>query len=456
MKKLLKIAFFILLCNFINLILIGEPIPKQKGFPACSDGEIYGQIKVANLLLDEKKELIFGAVDGRVHVYKADGKEITTGMNTSDTPQLILWPAQTGGPIMSSVEVADLDGDGKQEVIATSYDNKIYIFNSTGFRKAVMDLGGTASFNTPVIADLDGNGDKEIVCTSWGGKLKVFNKRGELLWEQHLGARISAPPVVKDLDCKPDSKTKARKQEIIVKTDTGYINVFKANGRNQPGFPKRVSNPTGYWPTTPVAADLDGDGEREILVPATHPPGIVVLSDKGNILKKIKLKDDIADTLLIEDADKDGNPDILFASENGKIGIINVQDTMRKSGDSVFPVYLPGFPKKVAPFIQAVPQFTDINGDGEREIIYTAYNPKAKGKKVGWIGAIDLNGRKIEGFPLYIGKTLSRLTISDIDNDGDMELIVAGGIARTALQLHVFDCQVARQIKIAIIGRIYE
>ena len=70
-----------------------------QGFEAQVHGDIYGQPKVIeDFDGDGKKDIVFGATDGKVHIFSSSGKEIFRPP---------YWPKQTGGPILAEVQLAD-------------------------------------------------------------------------------------------------------------------------------------------------------------------------------------------------------------------------------------------------------------------------------------------------------------------------------------------------------------
>jgi outer membrane protein assembly factor BamB len=445
--KLVIRNVFLLFLMFLSFPLYSQ-VPYQEGFPAHSYGDIYGQIKVVDLDGDGKKEMIFGAVDGGIHIYDSKGKEIRTGF----------FPKRTGGPIMSDVEVADVDGDGKKEIIATSFDGRIYVLNNKGKVKWEKKLGSSAVFNSPVVVDLNGDGKKEIIASSVAGEVRVFNSDGEEKWHRMANSQLSSSPIIADLD----GEQKGNK-EVILRNNIGEIEVYTDKGLNKRGFPVAVGGNVDFWPYEPAAADIDGDGKKEIIIPnpstsrGAQDQTIAIINKEGKIVKRIRVGMNIADKVKIADINGDGNPDMVFATEDGKIGIIDVKKTMEQDGSEVKPQYFPSWPKKVAKNIQAVPNIADVDGDGKLDIVFTAYNPKEKGLKCGKLCVIDPEtGRMKPGFPKYIGKSTSKVTFADLDGDGDVEIIVSGGLGLTGKQIHVFDCPAKLIFKLAVLGIKYE
>ena len=142
-------------------------------------------------------------------------------------------PINTGAPlsenynVIESAEpnpvVADLDGDGKQEILYSSYDGRVHAFwlDKTehgawpySVYKSTENIYRFAS--EPVVADLDNNGKAEVIFTSWTqkgskqyGKLHILNSEGYMLFETNLPTPRSsiitwngglAAPTLADID----------------------------------------------------------------------------------------------------------------------------------------------------------------------------------------------------------------------------------------------------------------
>jgi uncharacterized repeat protein (TIGR01451 family) len=119
-----------------------------------------------------------------------------------------------------------------------------------------------------VVADLDGDGRKEVI----GSGYSIFSldgATGKLEWRVAAGQDRSVPfrmnqwrtypgIVIADLDADGEL-------EIVTGHDGGYVSVYNHNGYFEPGWPRR---PTRYEPHSLAAYDLDGDGRMEIIMTA--------------------------------------------------------------------------------------------------------------------------------------------------------------------------------------------
>lgn len=178
----------------------------------------------------------------------------------------------------SSPAVADLDGDSAPEVIGSPYT--IFVLDgATGNLKWHMPSGYDRSQPNADsvgrtwpgigIADLDGNGDQEIITAHSGGYVSVYDQDGyfEPGWPQRPTDRELRGMSIYDLD-------QDGTMEIVVTAAIGsHTNtwVYEHNGTLRPGWP-RLSDESGYawgvYNDNSALGDLDGDGYGEIVVPS--------------------------------------------------------------------------------------------------------------------------------------------------------------------------------------------
>jgi len=105
--------------------------------------------------------------------------------------------------------IADLDGDGKKEILFSSYDGRLHAFwldkaehHSWPYSIYNASEGFYRFSSEPVVADLDNDGKAEVLFTSWAqkkqggaprlGKLHVLDYRGVVLHELNLPAPKSS------------------------------------------------------------------------------------------------------------------------------------------------------------------------------------------------------------------------------------------------------------------------
>ena len=115
--------------------------------------------------------------------------------------------------------------------------------------------------NSVVLADLDGDGTQEVIAALHSGRLHVWEINGEERFAelQGMGPGYSAPSVG-DID-------KDGQVEIIWATDWALYAV-RPYGSILPGFPVPRPSTNLEFRATPTLADLDGDGALDIILPA--------------------------------------------------------------------------------------------------------------------------------------------------------------------------------------------
>jgi len=428
MKKAIMNGFILMLvvAAFLPIGAVGEQKSDEsyQGFTAKVSGDIYGQVKVIpDIDGDGKRDLIFGATDGMVHIWSAKGTEIFRPPN---------WPKKTGGPILSEVNVVDLDRDNTSEIIVGSLDGKVYCLNQTGVERWTVDTRGTIRMSPPEVSDVDGTGNFNIFVGSRSGYVSRIDAQGKVIWEAQMTTSVSGKVVAVDLDS--DGK-----KEVIAKDDNGKVNVLKIEGNSYKGWPQSTV-PNLTWPFDVGATDLNGDGLREVYT-TTPDKKFIIWNTFGEKRNEFAISDGSHTAPRVADINGDGRDEFIIGQADG---VVMVCDENGKA--------LPGWPFTTKHSIYYSPQVIDIDGDGKMDIVYTAWNPEGVGKEAGYIMALSRDGQKLRGYPKFIGKSIAPLTFADLDGDGLLEMIAAGGINYTCEQLQVIPTKARIQIKIAVLG----
>ncbi len=188
-------------------------------------------------------------------------------------------PASGSGP--ASVTVADINGDGLPDLItANGSDGTVSVLLNNGdgtFATPVSYPAGTYAV-TVAVADLNGDGLPDLAVTDAGSNsVQVLLNDGQGGFGAPLPQGVGAHPVALVLD---DLNGDGKTDIVVADRDDNTIGVLLGNGDGS--FEPAVFIKTGAQPSWIDARDLSGDG-RPDLVTANYSDGSVsVFANTGD------------------------------------------------------------------------------------------------------------------------------------------------------------------------------
>jgi len=226
------------------------------------------------------------------------------------------------------VAAADLDGDGDNDAISVSgFDGRVVWYENTGLFDNTWTphiLAG-ASASSVEAADLDQDGDLDIVAgTFWyesdGGSPPTFTPRPIAT----LPAAADAVAVL-DLDRDGDLDVLTAGQE------DDRIAWYENDGALPPGWTTHVVSTTADFATGVYAADLDGDADMDLLSSSFFDNTIAWYENDGGSppswTKRAISTDAMgARSVFAADLDVDGDMDVLSASQSDAKVVWHVND----------------------------------------------------------------------------------------------------------------------------------
>ncbi len=278
------------------------------GWPQPLENTIRAGATVGDLDGDGVLEIV--AIDelGVIYAWKNNGAEFIDGDSNPLTPGV--FKRLSGSTFQySTPALADIDNDGKDEIIVGTEANQLYAFNGDGsnvpgFPVALSDdIAGS-----PAVGDVDGNGSLDIVVNVHNGNVRAITNTGANLWTRTLvnGNFFGPSPALADVD--GDGKL-----ETFIPASNGKLYVLTYTGADRPGFPVTYSTLT-YTESSPVVADIDGDGLLDVVL-GTEEKTIWGWNRNGVPLDGFPLTtgDAMRGVPTITDVDGDGDVDLVAA-----------------------------------------------------------------------------------------------------------------------------------------------
>jgi len=190
--------------------------------------------------------------------------------------------------------------------------------------------------------------------------------------------------------------------EIYFSSDSMMYGTWVA-GFDVPGFP---FNAGANISTSIAAGDLDGNGDKELVFGSTDGM-LYALINTGTQYLAYGQSDPIMGAPALSDLDQDGDLEIIFTASNDESGILYaIHDT----GDDVT-----GFPLDIPEKMVVGPAVADLDNDGVLDIVIVTVDSN--------IYAVDGTGIIKDGFPFITSASLSSpATLLDLDGDQDLEI----------------------------------
>lgn len=310
--------------------------------------------------------------------------------------------AVSDGYNSTQVLAADLNGDGKAEIVGTSFlsaSNRIRLLQNTSaggisFQvQSSLPLPSSAGGLDLTLADMDSDGKLDLISGNTGAS------SASVLLNTSTGASLSF---------------------------TGFsAATFSAGTGN--GRPRAIA-----------AGDLDNDGRPDLVLANTSTDDVSVLRNTSTGAGSITMRNagdfavpggfrssadqDFFD-LVVADLDNDGKRDIISMRE-GVAAVTVLRNTTTRAGDLSFAGFVNfSLPAGAAPVALAA---ADVDGDGRLDIVLLDDNSRAVSvlRNTSSAGAVSLAAPV--ALASFSNFALQSLQVGDLDGDGDADVLVGG------------------------------
>jgi hypothetical protein len=282
--------------------------------------------------------------DGDLDVFVGMGSGDTVFFENAGTASVPAFIAVATNPFglagvggYAAPELADIDGDGDLDAFVGNNLGDTHFFQNTGtaalpaFASPVVDPFGLTAVGwmaSPDLADLDGDGDLDALVGEFPGNLIFFRNTGSASVPA-FSAPLTNPfgffdmgshstPTLGDVDGDGDLDAFVGRAGQITWL---FVNTGSASA---PAFAASPSEPWGSdgTYTSPELADLDGDGDLDVLVGRLDDPDILLVRNLGTPTAPTFYAADGPDPfglgsgeLQLSDIDADGDLDIFAAGK---------------------------------------------------------------------------------------------------------------------------------------------
>lgn len=349
---------------------IPKNLPSNEQFSSAAVGNVTGHT-------DGDTDVVAGYLDGTIHVWS-----VRTGRQE--------FVVKTAGPISASPSLIKLQAIQRPSVLVATDSGDVYIFKFTGgkvttyFHTRSLDQTGAVNgfFGTPTVADLDRNGKLYVVATSWDQHLYVWDMTGhpkpgfpfwaqDTIWSSPTVVKLETDPypeIIFGYDC-----TGIPAESCYQRWHTygGVLTAIQHDGKVNPHFPVMIPHQV-VW-STPAVASMRGTPAKQIVVGTGLYWGngngetVYQYDASGHQLAAVHTAGRTFSSPAIGDVLGVGRPQIVIGTEHGLTDII---DSTNRVKSSVCTAPATGGCAQS----HSSPIIGDLYGDGKQETVAVGSN----------------------------------------------------------------------------------
>ena len=399
MKKLFICAFA--LCGL--QLLAEAQTPTIKWWYDVLDSS-FGMSAAGDIDKDGKMEIVFGCYRNDSCIYALNAENGTLQWKFNAKTNL------AEGCNDVAVLIADTDNDDTLDVVVPSSCNpKTFCFRGKdGTIKWQTPTAGSDS--PPTFADIDNDGKPEILHGGFDGAVMCLNaENGSVAWTLPVfnNSWVQTAPTIVDLNGNGQL-------DFVVSTwafapDTSRIYAY--NGATQALLWSKPVSDVVYHGT--AAGDIDKDGKPELFFGDYNGVVYALNGENGSTLWTYQAQSYVGAPVTIADVNQDGFCDVLFCDGYG-VGALD------RFGNSMWYYSIPNFGQSFRGVAVA-----DVTGDWKPDVVFgtntgRVYALNGANGNLHW--SLDLKAHIGKDFDINHAPL-----ISDFDSDGIMDVFMVGG-----------------------------
>ena len=347
-------------------------------------------------------DLLVGRVQGTILRYEAEGRAGIPSFRllTERFQDLEIITGQGSRHGANTMAFADVDGDGDLDLVwGDFFEPGLLLFENTGncaepmLRKEAVRFPvsapvRTSGYNAPAFGDVDRDGQLDFVVGVVGGsydpnRTTISNlhyyagtpghgfaaRTDRLLSQVDVGSE--SLPVLADLDGDGDlDLLLGNKLEPLEKGTSRLWRFENAGTRTAPQFRWRGALPLhGRYHMAPAAGDLDGDGDADLLIGSFSARVAFARNDGGNFTivdsAVVTVPRGSNTTPALGDLDGDGDLDLLVGEASGNMNFY------RNDGAKSAPLFalISESFEEIKVGRRSAPHLADLDGDGDLDLL---------------------------------------------------------------------------------------
>src|SRR2546428_145702 len=303
---------------------------------------------------------------------RARGPRRRSAPQAGGPPQWSAGPRWTYGPTgggASGATIADLDNDGRLDIVFGGTDGYVYCLDDHGNLKwrTLVASGQSVPF-TPQVADVDHSGRLSVVVSTNAPSVVRFNATGSIIWTYSSASVLFTTPALVD-----------------VNGDGVLDALVGSNSRNLAAIDGRTGTPLPSYSVpvaayTPTIADIDANGAPEILVDGDDKNMHAFALDGTQLwAANVPGGSFLEGSIAFGDVNGDGSPEVV----TGDVSNNGVELALWASNGTT------AWYRSLPTYRQGGQTMADVNGDGIPEILLgvtsgTVYNLRGTDGSIFW------------------------------------------------------------------------
>jgi len=397
----------------------------------------FNRVELGDVTGDGLADVVATRPDGAMWFYPNSG--------SATTPYAAKTQIGTNWTAYPKFALADVNGDGKSDLVAVASDGSLRMFVNSGSATApfphmvTIGLGGWSKFVQFVATDVNGDGKADLLVTLTTGQLLLYLGNGSTTqpfgspsiigaggW-QAFTKLVAAPRIVAGHPAPAD---------LLATSTNGSLWLYRNTGNvAAPYFGRVGAGAAGWNGLLPLSGGyVLGSGKTDLI--AVNPTGtgqLWLYADQGTEMFRSPAKTGVTgmqayDRLIVGDVSGDGRADIVATKPDGTLWL-----TVPSATDPA--------PAAVKIGLGGWQQFdrlmlADVNGDGRADLVVT----KPDGTLWLYLAGTSMSAPYAIRTEIGLGgwQQYNHLTLADVNGDGRADILVTrpDGTVRVYLNTH--------------------